>query len=51
MNLPEGQDYVRYADLNVIVLSTRLDCAGRERAIADLQAQWRREHLQLIHSA
>lgn len=45
MDLPEGEDWALYPDLNVIVLASRLDCAGRVRAIEAILLQWRRQHL------
>lgn len=51
MDLPEGDDWVLYPDLNVIVLASRLDCAGRVRAIDEIQREWRRRHLRLVESA
>lgn len=43
--LPPGVDYRWIADCNVVVLSAGLDAAGRQRAIDDLQAQWRKRWL------
>lgn len=51
LDLPEGQDYAWYPDLNVVALSSRLDCEGRLRAFNDLQSWWRREHLTAVKSA
>jgi hypothetical protein len=48
MELPEGTDYLPYPELNVVVLSDRLDCKGRLRAVEECQAQWRRRHLHLV---
>lgn len=42
LDLPAGQDWVWFADGNIIGLSRRLDEAGREAALCDLQATWRR---------
>jgi hypothetical protein len=51
MELDEGTDWVWFPDLNMIGLSSRLDCAGRERAIDEMQRQWRRAHLRTVESA
>lgn len=37
-----GEDAVWHPELNLVVLSPRLDAAGRERALDELQAEWRR---------
>lgn len=41
--LSRGQDYVWYQEFNIVALSSRLDAAGRERALDELLARWRRE--------
>lgn len=46
--LPHGQDWAWHADANVIVLSDCLDDAGRDAALCDLQAQWRRSGLRVV---
>ena len=46
--LPNGRDWEWYADANVIVLAPHLCPAERERALCNLQAQWRREGFRLI---
>lgn len=50
MDLPEGREYVWFGDLNVVGLSSSLDCDGRQRAIDELQRTWRRRHLSLVES-
>lgn len=35
LDLPEGQDYVLYRDMNIVAVSSRLDEAGRERALTE----------------
>lgn len=35
LDLPDGQDYVLYRDMNVVAVSSRLDEAGRERALTE----------------
>lgn len=42
MDLPEGRDYCWHSDANVIVLSSRLDQAGRVTALFDLFQEWRK---------
>jgi polyphosphate kinase 2 (PPK2 family) len=51
MPLPHGQLWAYHADANVIVLSPCLDAAGREAAITELQAQWRRSALRVVDDA
>lgn len=51
VELPEGLDYVWYGDANVLAFSSRLDCAGRMRAVDELQKQWRRAHLKVVETA
>lgn len=41
MPLPHGRDWLWYADLNIVALAPHLDDAGRDRAIDELQAEWR----------
>jgi hypothetical protein len=48
MPLPRGKEWHWLADCNVLVLSDQLDPAGRDRAISDLQATWRRRYLQSL---
>lgn len=45
LDLPEGRDWVWFSDANMIGLSRRLDAAGRERALVELQEHWRRNCL------
>lgn len=42
METAYGEDAVWHPDLNLVVLHPRLDAAGRERALDELQARWRR---------
>jgi hypothetical protein len=35
LDLPEGTDYVVFQDANVVALASRLDEAGRRRALTD----------------
>lgn len=51
VDLPEGTDCVFYADVNVVGLARRLSPAERIRAVEDLVARWRRDHLRLIPAA
>lgn len=51
MDLPDGEDWTWMPDVNVVGLSSRLDCEGRLRALDDLQRQWKRSHLSLVESA
>jgi len=51
IDLPYDQDFAWYADLNVIALSSRLDCAGRLRALDEMQRTWKRQHLTAVQSA
>lgn len=48
MALPHGRLWEWYADANIIVLSPCLDEQGRESALNELQAQWRRSGLRVV---
>lgn len=43
-----GRDYAWYADLNMVGLGAHLDAAGRERALTQLQAAWRRNFVRVV---
>lgn len=46
MDLPrDHRGWILYADANMIVLASWLDEAGRQRALDDLQARWRRSYM------
>lgn len=51
LDLPPGQDWKWLPDCNIIVFSSRLDEAGQEAALTDLQATWRRELIKAVPSA
>lgn len=51
LDLPPGRDWIWLAEANVVVLSSRLDCAGRLRAVDELQKHWRRSHLRVVETA
>lgn len=51
LDLPEGVDFVWHGDLNLVVLRRGMTCDQRERAIDELQRQWRRAHLRLVETA
>lgn len=42
MSLPHGQAYAWFPELNIVALSSGLDKDGRERALDELQQEWRR---------
>ena len=48
MQLPNGRLWEWFADANLVVLSPCLDQDGREAAISELQAQWRRTGIRVI---
>lgn len=48
LDLPEGRDWEWLPDCNILVLASRLDEAGRQRAISDLQATWRRQFIKAV---
>lgn len=48
MPLPHGRDWEWYADANVVVLAPHLCPEERERALSELQAQWRRSGIRLV---
>lgn len=41
LDLHPGQTYAWYPDLNIVALARGLDEAGEQRALDDLQAEWR----------
>lgn len=51
MDLPDGEDWAWFPDLNVVGLRRGLDWAGKLRAIDELQRHWHGEHLRLVVSA
>jgi hypothetical protein len=51
LDLPFGQEFVIYADANILALSPRLDREGRERALDEACREWRRETLRLVPGA
>lgn len=51
LDLPEGRDWVWMPEANVVVLASRLDCAGRLRALDELQKWWKRKHLRVVETA
>lgn len=49
LELPEGhRGWEWLPDCNIMVLSSRLNPAERERAITDLQATWRRQFIKAV---
>lgn len=48
MALPFGQKWLYHADANVLVLSEALDEQGREDALSDMQAAWRRSGMRVV---
>lgn len=46
--LPHGRDWVAYDDANVVVLASHLDGAGRDRALDEVAARWRRPRLRIV---
>lgn len=48
IELPDGRDWLWYADANVVALAPHLDDEGRERALSEVQAFWRRSCLHLV---
>lgn len=51
IDLPAGQDWKYYPDLNVLAFSSRLDCEGKLRAFEAAQEDWRLRHLRLVETA
>lgn len=51
LELPHGEEWAWFADANLVVLSPRLDAAGRERALTEVQAHWRRRCLRVVEDA
>lgn len=50
INLPAGQDWAYYSDVNVLAFGSHLDCEGKMRAFAEMQADWRMRHLRLVET-
>jgi hypothetical protein len=50
MDLPFGQDWLWFAELNMVALAPHLDAAARERALDELQEEWRRS-VRLVRGA
>lgn len=48
MPLPYGQEWLWIADANMVILSPCLDEVGRERALCEVSAHWRRSCLRLV---
>lgn len=48
MELPYGQEWLWYPEANMVALSPCLDAAGRERALSEVQAYWRRSCIKLV---
>lgn len=46
--LPNGRDWEFYEDVNVMVFAPHLGPEGRERAIREFQARWRRFALRTV---
>lgn len=46
--LPFGRTWEWYGDANVVVLSPDLDAEGRDRALDEVQAFWRRSCLRVV---
>lgn len=48
--LPFGQNYLWFPEWNTVALAPHLDAEGRQRALDELQAEWR-SALQLVDPA
>ena len=50
LDLPHGRPWEWYGDANVIVLAPRFrtDCQGREQALTEVQAHWRRSCIRVV---
>lgn len=48
MALPYGQDWLWIGDANVVVLASHLCPEGRDRALCEVSAFWRRSCLRVI---
>lgn len=49
--LPEGgPDFIWHADVNVVELRAGMCLDGKLAALAELQKQWRREHLSVVEA-
>lgn len=48
LDLPPGQDWAWFADANIVGLAPHLTPEGRERALSEVQAYWRRSCLRIV---
>lgn len=48
MDIPAEPGFVWHPDINLAVLSSRLDEAGREVALSKLQDHWRRTCIRVV---
>ena len=48
MELPAGRDWEWFGDANVVVLAAHLDEEGRQRALTEVQAFWRRSCIRVV---
>ena len=48
MPLPQGRDWEWFADANIVVLAPHLCEEGRERALTEVQAHWRRSCIRVL---
>lgn len=48
VDLPSGRDWAWFADCNTVGLGAHLDAAGRERALTELQDEWRRAFVRVV---
>lgn len=50
VDLPGGEDWRWFGELNVLALRRGLDDPARQAAIDEMQLWWRREHARLVPS-
>lgn len=48
LDLPEGTDWVWFGDANIVGVARRLCPEGRDQALSDLQAEWRRSMIRVV---
>jgi hypothetical protein len=51
MPLSRGRDWLWYKDLNILALAPHLDAEGRQRAVDEMQAEWREALMPAVRDA
>lgn len=51
MPLSRGRDWLWYPEFNILALAPHLDAAGRERAVDEMQVEWRQSLIPVARGA